>query len=37
LIRSGSENTAQIKAKLREIRAELVRQVRADARTQKTN
>jgi hypothetical protein len=38
LIRTGSENAAQIKAKLREVREELLRQVRADARTaQKAN
>ena len=32
LIRTGSENTERIKAKLREIREQLMRQVRADAR-----
>lgn len=32
LIRTGSENAAVIKAKLRELRSELLRQVRADTR-----
>ena len=32
LIRTGSENAAQIKARLRDLRDEILRQVRADAR-----